>query len=875
MSKKFRHSNALFQSVLIICVIITAGCAHQFPRVGPIDDVVVVPTGQIIRPAGESIEFAGRPVDLTLSSDGSLLFVKHHKALAIIDTVTWSTIQELPYPEGTGASMHGIAVNKRGDRVYATTANFLVLEAFRVENVESLDLKADAVDVKDGDFIWNRLIPVEPVKGRDNAAPTGIAISPDERHLYVSVSLNNSLAIIDLETGQQFAEIPVGIAPYDVVLSPLGDQAYISNWGGRHPVTDDLTAPSGGTEVVVDERGVASTGSVSIIDLTTGTETNQIDVGLHPSDLVLSPDGSRLFVANANSDTISVIDTTNGQVIQTISARPDPDLPFGSAPNALKLHAGNLFVANGGNNAVGMMSKIDEWQIDGFIPAGWYPAALTALDNTLYIANVKGVGSRSQRPGKRGLNSHDHRGSVTRVTIPDDRQLALYTQQVHRDARLPQALRAFDRSQANVQPLPVPRHPGDPSVFEHVVYIIKENRTYDQVFGDLPQGDGDPELCVFGREITPNHHALAEQFVLLDNYYCNGVLSADGHSWATEGYVTDHLEKSFGGFTRSYTFGDDPLTYSSSGFIWDNVIAHGLSFRNYGEMDYATPQPGDATFTQIWDDYKTGAGAISFTQNIGIENLRRYSCPDAPGWNMRIPDVLRADAFLKEFKEFERTGDFPNFVIIYLPQDHGSGTKPHYPTPRAHVADNDLAVGRIIEAISNSSYWPKTCIYVNEDDPQDGFDHVDGHRSLCLVISPYTKRGEVLSNFYNQTSVLHTMALQLGMPPMNQIDSSSPVMRECFTKRPDLTPFQSLPSNIPLDEMNPELDALNDKQRHWAELSLAENFEQFDRADEDTLNRVIWHSVKGVDTPYPAHFAGAHGTGLVKRGLVLTGEDGD
>jgi DNA-binding beta-propeller fold protein YncE len=867
MRKVLSYSRFTIALIPVVLMTLAIGCVHQTLQVGPTGDAVVVPTAQVIRAAGESIEFEGRPVDLVLSPDGSRLFVKNHNALAVIDTASWTTIQELPYPEGFGASMHGIAVTADAPRVYVTTAQAALLEA-------SIG--------PDGSYAWAPAIPLPGIDGRENSHANGIALMVNDSYLVVCLSLNNALGIVNLGQRELIDSIEVGIAPYDVVVTKENAVAYVSNYGGRRAISADVTAPSGGTPVVVDDRGVASTGTVSVVGFLSGSEMFQIDVGLHPSDLELSADGARLFVANANSDTVTVIKTDESapdiiheEVLHTIDVRPDPGLPFGSAPNALTLENGKLFVANGGNNAIGVFSLDGNWRTDGFIPAGWYPGGVVSRGDTLYIANVKGVGSRSQRQGKRGLNSHNHRGSVTKVAVPDEQDLALYTQRVLRDARVPQALRALDRNQTAARPSPVPAHPGDPSVFEHIVYIIKENRTYDQVFGDLPQGDGDPELCVFGREATPNHHALAEQFVLLDNYYCNGVLSADGHSWATEGNVTDHLEKSFGGFTRSYTFGDDPLTYSSSGFIWDNVIAHGLSFRNYGELSYATPQPGYSDFTAIWNDYSSGTGAITFTNKNGIENLRRYSCPDAPGWNMRIPDVLRADAFLKEFKEFERTGDFPNLVIIYLPQDHGSGTQPGYPTPRAHVADNDLAMGRIVDAISNSRFWPKTCIYVNEDDPQDGFDHVDGHRSLCLVVSPYTKRGKVLSHFYNQTSVLHTMALQLGMPPMNQFDSAAPVMRECFTARPDLTPFKVLPSNIALDEMNPELDALNDKERHWAKLSLGENFEQFDRADEDTLNRIIWHSVKGVDAPYPAHFAGAHGAGLQKRGLVLSGEDED
>jgi len=456
------------------------------------------------------------------------------------------------------------------------------------------------------------------------------------------------------------------------------------------------------------------------------------------------------------------------------------------------------------------------------------------------------------------------------VALPDGPTLRAYTRQVLADARVPEMLRAQDKARSGARPVPVPRRPGQPSLFNHVVYILKENRTYDQLFGDLPQGNSDPTLCTFGREVTPNHHALAEEFVLLDNYYCNGVLSADGHAWAMEGYATDYLEKSFGGWTRSYPFaGDDPLSFAPTGFLWDHVLLHGLSFRNYGEMCKTTPQPGSAQWPEIWADYRSGKGQIRFQHDIPIEALRRYSCPDAPGWNMRIPDALRADVFLREFAGYEERGDWPNLILIYLPSDHTSGTRPGAPTPRAQVADNDLALGRIVERISRSRFWPKTCIFVNEDDPQNGFDHVDGHRSLCLVISPYTKRGAVIRRFYNQTAVLHTITRIFGLPPLNQMVAAAPLMTECFTTRPDFRPYQCRPNQIPLDEMNPPTAALRGDARHWAEKSLALDFEEVDRADEDTLNRILWHSAKGPEAPYPAALAGAHGSGLRKLGLAL------
>jgi DNA-binding beta-propeller fold protein YncE len=842
------------------------------PRIGQADASggVVVSTRHLIRPAGRSVEFGGRPVDLVASADGSRVYVKDNRGVVVLDADSWEVFQELPFPEG-GGSMHGIVLSADGRRLYATTAQ---------------DHLHEASIADDGRLAWTRAIRLPGPGGEGPSHSCGIALVDDGKTAYVAMSRNNAIGEVDLAGGQLVREIPVGVAPFDVELGPDGASLFVSNWGGRRPVEGEPTAPSSGTPVLVDDRGIAKSGTVGKVDLERGAMVVEVATGLHPSDLLLDPDAGRLYVANANSDTVGIIDVSDGDFREqaSILVRPDPALPFGSGSNALALSkdGGTLHVANGGNNAVAVVALDDDrsdGRVLGFIPAAWYPGGLaTAPDGALLIANVKGLGSRAEpEDPTKGRSVYAYLGSVQKVEPPDAEALARYTEQVKADARVPQALLAWERQEARsgAPPRPVPDRLGEPSVFEHVVYIIKENRTYDQVFGDLPRGDGDPSLCIFGREVTPNHHKLAEEFVLLDNFYCNGVLSADGHSWTTEGNVTDHLEKSFGGFTRSYTFGDDPLTYSSTGFIWDNVLVHGLSFRNYGEMDYAEPVPAEATFTQIYEDFITGTNAISFTQNIGIEPLRRYSSPSFPGWNMKIPDVLRADRFLDELAEFERNGDLPSLTLIFLPQDHGSGTSPGMPTPSAHMADNDLAVGRIVEGLSRSRFWPKTCVFVIEDDPQNGFDHVDGHRSICLVASPYTKRGEVISEFYNQTSVLHTMERILGLPPMNQMDAMSPLMTSCFTDEPDFSPYEALDANLPLDDLNRPVAELDPEQRKWAEASLAQDFEGFDRADEDTLNRIIWHFAKGPDAPYPAHLAGAHGTGLKGRRLVIVEVEDD
>jgi hypothetical protein len=402
----------------------------------------------------------------------------------------------------------------------------------------------------------------------------------------------------------------------------------------------------------------------------------------------------------------------------------------------------------------------------------------------------------------------------------------------------------------------MPRRHGEPSVFKHVVYVIKENRTYDQMLGDMKEGDGDANLCLFGEEVTPNHHALARQFTLFDNFYCSGVLSADGHCWCDQAYCGDYLEKSFGGFTRSYPDdGTDPLAYAAPGFLWDNALAHKLTFRNYGEYVSNTFDPKKAKWADLYDDYKNRTANVKVTATANLKTLAPYTHAGYPWFPLLMPDVYRARLFLDELKEFEKKGDLPNLIYLTLPCDHSAGLSGGYPTPRAMVADNDLALGQIVEGVGKSKFWPDTCIFVVEDDPQDGFDHVDGHRTVALVISPYTRRHFVDRTAYNQTGMVKTIELILGLPPMNQLDLSATAMRTCFQTRPDLTPYRCLDNKIALNEMNPPLAGLKGEALHWARKSLALNLDKGDEADEDTLNRILWYSTRG-NAPYPEHLAG-------------------
>jgi YVTN family beta-propeller protein len=844
----------LIAAAVSVAILSTIASAEDFPKVGPTKDGVIVSTEQLVRPAGGVVEFGGRPVDLVVAPDGKSVYVKDNRGLVVIDQATWKVRQQISIG---GGSMHGIAVSADGHSVYLTSAGETLWEG-----------KIDAA----GQVNAGRKIRLPGSGGKGSSYPCGIALTSDSARAIVCLSMNDALAVVDLASGVVQREIPVGVAPYHVVLSGDGKTAFVSNWGGRRAVAGDKTAPSGKTQTVVDARGIAASGTVSIVDLQAQSEIAQVETGLHPTDLCLTRDGRTLFVANANSDTVSVIDVASHKVVETISVRPDASLPFGSAPNALALGADDstLYVANGGNNAVAVIklrgANDNKSTLAGFIPTGWYPGALALHDGQLYVANVKGVGSlaKTTRPEwSRWVK--DYLGTVSKVTLPSADELTAYTKQSLADARVHEALAAWEKAQSPEKPAPVPQHDGQPSVFDHVVYIIKENRTYDQVLGDMPRGNGEPKLCIFDKPVTPNHHALAEEFVLLDNYYCNGVLSADGHAWATEANAGEYFEKAFGGFTRVY-FQGDPLTFSSSGFLWDAVLLHGLSFRNYGEKDFPKTVP-DSSWLQMYKDWTSGKKSIQITQSKSLPPLEPYSAL-YPGWNLKIPDIVRADIFLKEFAGFEKSGNWPHFMIVYLPSDHTAGLTPGTPTPRAMVADNDLAMGRIVEAISKSKFWPTTCVFAIEDDPQAGFDHVDGHRSFCLIASPYTRRGETIHAFYNQTSVLHTMERMMGLAPMTQFDSMAPVMTECFTDKPDLRPYTAKPNQIPLDELNGKIADLHAGAAKWAQASAKQDFDEPDEVDDDVMNRILWFSVRGEEA-YPKEFAGAHGKGLGALHLKL------
>ena len=836
-------------------------------------DRLATPVNQIVEPAGRQLDLSGlRPQALALSPDGQILATsgKTHDLL-IIDPAAWNISQTVALPPNLSTndpgkesprnlvpedqsqlSYTGLVFSPDGSRLYLPDVQGSI-KVFGVDashHVQGL-----------GSF----LLPPANAPGRRAEIPAGLACSSDGRLLYVALNLGNGLAELDAATGQVLRQWATGVAPFDVALT--GRKIYVSNWGGRQPGSGATTGPAGrGTLVRVDStRYIASEGSVTVIDSRSGKVTGEILVGKHASALAVAPGGKCIIVANAADDTLSVIDTKKDKVIETISARQDPGDLFGASPNALAFdHSGKwLFVCNGSQNAVGVIEfKPGGSRLRGLAPTGWYPGALAwdARRNALYVANLKGMPKPDSRPS---FNSRQYYGSLTLLSDPPGPSLPAWTRQALANMRYPLLRQAALPPRPDQPARPVPERVGEPSVFKHVVYIIKENRTYDQVLGDVTNGNGNAQLCAFGQRITPNQHKLVHDFVLLDNTYCCGILSADGHQWADSAMATDYMERSFAAFPRSYPDGMDDggvdaLVYSPAGFIWDNCLAHDKTLRDYGEFTIAREAWRDPArrdrirFLDHYRDFMDGAENIALHADPSIESLRPYICTSYIGWDLDYPDVQRAAIFNAELKVFEVGGHYPNFVIICLPNDHTSGTGHNSPTPAAQVADNDAALGRMVEALSHSAFWKDTCIFAIEDDPQAGWDHVSGYRTTAYLISPYTKRGAVVSTQYNQTSLLRTMELMLGLPPMNQMDATATPMTDCFTDQPDFTPYAALTNNVPLDQMNPSPKKVSDRQlRKDAYVSARLPLQKPDQCPEDALNRILWHAMKGTQEPYP------------------------
>lgn len=785
---------------------------------------VVVPTGDVLKPAGSSLLIDRRPVATVLSATGETLYVRDNEGLTVIDVAKMKVTARVKLG---GSGLCGMVLNEQETRLYTSNAT---------NGVDEVDLTQPQPKLL-------RTLAI-PAGAAGAAYPAGLAL--DYAHIYVVANRSNAIHAIDLESGN--VSWSVATSPAPVGIRVIGSRMWVSCWG-QTPAWNDRSADSSKTKVAVDERGISTGGTVESFAVPSGGETaprklTSTPVPAQPTEMIASEDGSSIAVACADGDQLMRVSSTGDWKVLWNTGRHE-------APTSMiELPDNRVAVTLGGANKLVVFDKAT-WTPEVEYSTGWYPLAVAGNRNELAIVSAKGLGSRG-----RDIASDKYARIATSEPVltdvnPDERvrrnvyQFTGLVQTINRNSDPGKPFKAaIAPKQANF------KYPA----FKHVIYVIKENRTYDHVFGDVKGANGDPALCLYGAKITPNHHKLASEFVLLDNYYCNGVLSADGHSWSTEGNATSFFERSFGGWTRSYPYGDEPLAISQTGHIWDAAMASGQTFLNFGEFDTAG-MPNGETYASLLRKTQQGLPLPESTQLIGVERVRQHSVRAFPGWNMNIPDLLRIRVFKENFARLVAKRQVPNLMTVYLPQDHTSGSSAGAPTPAAHVADNDAALGQLVETVSKSPIWKDTVIFVIEDDPQDGVDHVDGHRSVCLVISPRTRKIGVNSTFYNLASVLRTIKGILGAKGLTRTEALSTPLVACFGPKVDTRPYKAIPAQI-------DLFATNQKSVSNASFDLSKP----DRVPEDRFNRDQWTLMR-PGKPYPVKFAGAHGRGLKALGL--------
>jgi len=775
----------------------------------------LLPNGWRIAPAGRHLTVGDMPLAMAESPDGETLVVTNNgyskPSLTVVDLRNLYVREKAPVDD----AWLGLVWHPDGQRLYSSGGGASAVNELRLAEGK---LKPGAV------FALK--------KPAESSFVGGLSVSPDGKRLFAVHVLGQLLTAVDLEAGQVGKSVELPAEAYTSVVSADGRTLYVSLWGGAR---------------------------VLLFDAATLEPRGEVPVGEHPNALALSKDGGRLFVACANTNSVWVVDLAAGAgtAREQISIAMSPATPPGSTPNGLGLSPDGrtLLVANADNNTVAVVdvSRPGASVVRGFIPTGWYPtAAQWSRDGKrIFVLSGKGLTSAANPRGPQpGIPNATGQyigemlaGSLSVLPAPDDAALAAYTKTVHRLTP--------DTAASRLAPVdapkgsPVPGRVGGASPIRHVFYVIRENRTYDQILGDVKSGNGDPNLCLFGEEITPNAHALARDFVLFDNFYVNAEVSYQGHAYSTGAYSTDFVEKvwpmyyggrggdylSEGGGPQRNPYGN--VTAPQGGYLWDACNRAGVSVRSYGEF--------------VTRDEGVESGPV----HASVPGLAGRIHPDYPPYDLSIPDNRRVDVWLEEFRKFEQSGGLPRLSILRLPGDHTSGTRPGAPTPRAMIAENDQALGRVVEAISKSRFWKESAIFVVEDDAQNGPDHVDAHRSVVLVASPYARRGAVDSTLYTTAGVLRTMELILGLPPLSQLDAAAAPMYRAFQAKPDLTPYRLRPARYPLDEKNAP-------NAPGAAASLAMNLdEEADLAPDLELNEILWQSVRGAGSamPPPVHAA--------------------
>ncbi|OIK10470.1 phosphoesterase [Bacillus sp. MUM 116] len=847
------------------------------------DGSVQTPVNQLITPAGKQIEFGGNPISVAIHPNGktAVTIVGRNnyggKGINVVDLAT-GKMNVTDFSIGL-STMWGLAYSKDGSQLYATgstggTGKVVVM---------SIDENGNPSIKK----TYN--LPKPAIGGNIN--PLDLTVGP-QGQLLVALNRDNSLGVLDPQTGTLTAKIPVENAPTSVLVD--GNTAYVTNQGGRIAKAGDTTVDSSGTQVVVDPKtGATTTGTVSVIDLTTNKVTKTIEVGVQPERMTQS--GQYIFVTNTNSDTVSVIDSKTNNVVQTIDIKPYPNAHKGSAPNAVKVVDNKLMVSLGRDNAI----AVYDWkgpdktpELQGLLPTAWFPVDL-AVDHEnkkLMVANADGIGSRGpardltiQGITVTGHSSYAQMGSLSLIPFPTKQDLIKGTKQVYANNNWFGLKDLNAKPRNNKKPVAMPERVGEPSTIKHVFYIIKENRTYDQVLGDLGKGNGEPALTQFPRTVTPNFHKLAETYPLLDNFYVSGIQSASGHQWVMQGTNTDYEDKETDtANVRSYPGGaGDPMAYAPTGHLWDQALKHGVSVENFGEdtISFAGSAPF-GTWTDWYNDSLILSGQKQGDLHVPIGNYQAtYDIPSLgpitdktfPTFDMNIPDQYRFEIFKKQFEKHVKNNDLPALNTLWITNDHTAGNATGSPTPQAMVADNDLAVGKIVDLISHSKYWKDSVIFITEDDAQNGLDHVDGHREPAYVISPWVKRGITDSHYWTVINMVRSIEQILGLPAMNQNDASAEPMNEIFTNKPDFRPYNFEANQIPLDTLNgspnsntaalantdkvtPQAKELSKQWTEWSNKNkkkLTGRHASPDDVNTNMLNHSVWYATEGFDKPYP------------------------
>ncbi|MER7693571.1 phosphoesterase [Streptomyces sp. NPDC097610] len=716
-----------------------------------------------------------------------------------------------------------------------------------------------------------------PADGSKHALVGAAVFSADGSTVYCAVNGQNRVAAIDTATGTIKQSWAVGNAPRGIALA--GNKLYVSNEGGRPAKAGDTTINSYGTQVPANpETGATTTGTVSVIDLADpAAAVGSIGVGLHPTALYAK--NGAVFVTNTADNNVSVIDTRKNKVVQTIATQPWPEASVGYEPNAVTLtDDGRLLVTLGRANAVAVYrykSPQEPASYVGLLPTDYFPAEITTVGKKVVVSNTRGIDAR--RPtNKAGHGTHDTTSSLTQFTLPDDSVIRSQTGKVFQQNGWTRGSVSLAHGKGNQRPVPVPARLGAPSTIKHVFMIVKENRTYDQVFGDMPQGNGDPSVTQFGENVTPNQHALASQFGLYDNTYDIGTNSAEGHNWLMQADDPEYTESSAGEYTRSYDTEDDALGHQKSGFIWTGAQAAGKSVKDFGEFQSFESKPAGASWQNLYCDTKnmetTGQDtAYPIQTGSAIPSLNKVSVPGFPLFDTSVPDIYKEQIWKQDF---EKNGP-ANLNMFWLSNDHTGGPA----NAAAQVADNDLAVGRMVDEISHSKYWKDSAIFVVEDDSQAGLDHVDGHRAPIQIISPWAQHATVDSRYYSQITMIRTIEQILGIHPMNQKDSAASPMRGVFTRHPDITPFKALPNRTSLTDglktppacgpdtpapQDPSAAAVPSAKVPADKRALAATWEEWkthqrltgpgaipDFANPAQMNHFTWYQTHGWTKPYP------------------------